>query len=103
MIDHALLEDLSDRERFMFQNEFNSRRKDVTTAVLLALFLGGGGAHKFYMGRTSIGVVYLLFFWTLIPAIVALVETFLMPGRVRKHNAESARQIALEIKALRPG
>ncbi len=71
--------------------------------MLLALFLGGLGAHKFYMGHIGLGVLYLLFFWTFIPAIVALVEIFLMPGRVRKYNSDTARQIVQEIKALRSG
>lgn len=41
---------------------------------LLALFLGGIGAHQFYAGRIATGVFYLLFCWTGIPAIIALVE-----------------------------
>lgn len=44
---------------------------------LLALFLGGLGAHKFYSGRTGMGVLYLLFCWTGIPAIVAFIEFIL--------------------------
>jgi hypothetical protein len=43
-------------------------------AGLLALFLGGFGVHKFYLGRGGQGVVYLLFCWTLIPSVIALVE-----------------------------
>ncbi len=49
-------------------------KKSKTTAILLALFLGGFGAHKFYLGKTGMGVLYLLFFWTFIPSIAALVE-----------------------------
>ncbi|MGB5100573.1 MAG: NINE protein [Methanothrix sp.] len=45
-----------------------------TTAALLALFLGGLGAHKFYLGRTGVGLIYLVFCWTLIPALISLVE-----------------------------
>lgn len=41
---------------------------------LFALFLGGFGVHKFYVGKVGLGVVYLLFCWTFIPAIIALVE-----------------------------
>lgn len=42
--------------------------------MLFALFLGGFGIHKFYLGRIGAGVLYLLFFWTFIPSIIALIE-----------------------------
>ena len=40
--------------------------------VLLALFLGGIGMHDFYMGKTAKGMTKLIFFWTGIPAIIAV-------------------------------
>ena len=43
-------------------------------AALLALFLGGLGLHKFYLGRAGQGVVYLLLCWTFIPALLGLIE-----------------------------
>ena len=46
-------------------------------AVLLALFLGGLGAHKFYLGQAGQGILYLLFFWTFIPACVAFLEAII--------------------------
>jgi hypothetical protein len=48
--------------------------KSRGTAVLLALFLGGLGIHKFYLDRPGWGIVYLLFSWTFIPAIIAMFE-----------------------------
>lgn len=48
--------------------------KDKTLAGLLALFLGGLGVHKFYLGENKNGFIYLLFCWTYIPAIFGLVE-----------------------------
>lgn len=51
--------------------------KSKTTAAILAFFLGGLGAHKFYMGKSGIGILYLLFCWTYIPTIISLVEGIL--------------------------
>jgi len=48
--------------------------KSRITAGMLALFLGGIGAHHFYLGQIGFGILYLLFFWTFIPAIVAFFE-----------------------------
>ena len=48
--------------------------KDKNSAGLLALFLGGIGGHKFYLERTGLGILYLVFCWTLIPALVSIVE-----------------------------
>jgi len=49
-------------------------RKSRGFAVFSALILGGPGAHKFCLGRPGKGLLYFMFFWTLIPAIVALFE-----------------------------
>jgi len=43
-------------------------------AGILALFLGGLGAHKFYLGKPGMGILYLLFCWTFVPAGVGLIE-----------------------------
>lgn len=48
--------------------------KNRTSAALLALFLGGIGLHKFYLGNWVWGVIYLLFCWTFIPAIIGFFE-----------------------------
>ena len=48
--------------------------KSKIAAGLFAIFLGGFGAHKFYLGKVGQGIVYLLFCWTLLPAIVGFIE-----------------------------
>jgi hypothetical protein len=47
--------------------------KSKIVAGFLALFLGGIGAHRFYLGQWW-GLFYLLFCWTFVPSIVAFVE-----------------------------
>ena len=34
--------------------------KNKWTALLLCLFLGGVGAHKFYEGKVGMGILYIL-------------------------------------------
>lgn len=63
------------RQPAMYSSEptaFHGRNKLV--AALFALILGGLGMHKFYLGRIGQGVLYLLFCWTVIPALIGLVE-----------------------------
>lgn len=50
------------------------KKYDRRIAILLAFFLGGIGAHRFYLGNTFIALLYVLFCWTFIPAIIAFVE-----------------------------
>jgi TM2 domain-containing membrane protein YozV len=48
--------------------------KSRVIAAWLALLLGFIGVHRFYLGQIGWGIVYVLFFWTLIPSIVAIFE-----------------------------
>lgn len=48
--------------------------KSRMTAALLAIFLGGLGAHKFYLGKPFWGIIYLVFCFTFIPAIFGFIE-----------------------------
>lgn len=52
--------------------------KSKSTAGIFALLLGGIGIHKFYLGQTGLGVVYLLFCWTMIPALIAFIEGIIL-------------------------
>lgn len=47
---------------------------DKAILLLITFFLGGIGGHKFYLRQTGLGFVYLLFFWTSIPGLIALIE-----------------------------
>ncbi|MGO2112088.1 MAG: NINE protein [Pseudoclavibacter sp.] len=76
-------------------------RKDMTVTYLLAIFLGGFGAHQFYLGRTGPAVTQLILYivgwltvWIFIGSLVwlalgiwVIVDLFLIPGLVRNINA----------------
>ena len=53
------------------------RRKNRSIAILLAIFLGSIGIHRFYLNQPGMGVLYILFSWTFIPAFVSLIEAIL--------------------------
>ena len=52
---------------------------------LLAFFLGGVGAHKFYAGKTGTGILFIIFCWTFIPAFIALIDFIV--GLCKKSDA----------------
>lgn len=52
--------------------------KSKIAAALLAFFLGAFGVHKFYLGQVGLGILYLVFFWTFIPAIIAFIEFIIL-------------------------
>ena len=83
--------------------------KNKTTAALLAFFLGGLGIHQFYLGNGSKGVLYLLFCWTGIPLILALIDLIILLTTSeevfnRKYNSvyqpQSTQNITINTPAL---
>jgi TM2 domain-containing membrane protein YozV len=95
-----LMKSMNDGQRMLFQGQLITLRKSPAVGVLLAFFLGGLGAHRFYMGQVGLGIVYAIFCWTFIPAIVSFFEAFLMSGRVSRYNVGKAMEIAGRIRGL---
>lgn len=52
--------------------------KSKLAAALFAIFLGAFGIHKFYLGRIGWGIIYLLFCWTGITAIIGFIEGIIL-------------------------
>lgn len=94
---NQMLQRLPQDKQMLFVMQYTSVQKNPTTAVLLALFLGGLGIHKFYLGQTGMGIVYLLFCWTYIPSIIAFIEAFTIAGQVAKYNQQKAMEISAMI------
>ena len=89
------------------QMMYDAHRKSAGVSYLLWLFLGGLGAHRFYLGQTGTAVTQLILFvlgWLtlvvgvglLLLAIVGiwlLVDAFLIPGIVREQNLRLADRL----------
>lgn len=76
-----------------------SVHKSRGIAMVLALFLGGLGLHKFYLGQVGMGVLYLLFCWTFIPTIIGFLEAigYLLMGEA-KFQATYAPTVAAVLR-----
>ncbi len=51
---------LTEKQLSILESEMQKRRKSVALAYVLLILLGGLGVHKFYLGKTSQGVKYLV-------------------------------------------
>eukprot|EP01111_Echinosteliopsis_oligospora_P010452 TRINITY_DN324_c0_g1_i1.p1 TRINITY_DN324_c0_g1~~TRINITY_DN324_c0_g1_i1.p1 ORF type:complete len:130 (+),score=25.53 TRINITY_DN324_c0_g1_i1:223-612(+) len=59
--------------------------KDIVVAYILWFFLGLLGIHRFYLGRTVSGIIYL--FTAGLFGIGWLIDICLIPGMVQEENA----------------
>lgn len=62
--------------------------KNRQTAGIFALLLGGIGVHKFYLGQPGMGVLYVVFCWTAIPAIIGFIEGIVLLTMTEQAFAE---------------
>lgn len=69
--------------------------KSKIVAGVLGILLGGIGIHKFYLGQTGLGIIYLLFCWTGIPAIVGFIEG-IMYLCSNDHNFQVKNRVRLQ-------
>jgi hypothetical protein len=59
-------------------------QSDWLTALLLAIFLGVLGIHRFYVKKTGTGIIMLLLCWTGISLIWAIIDIiFIATGKFR--------------------
>jgi TM2 domain-containing membrane protein YozV len=107
-----LAQNLSSNEKQIFLAQYTSRKKSVAAGVLLALFLGGIGAHKFYLGEVGAGVAYImanLISWMLVfvyigvlgliaLSVLILIDACMMGSTVSQINSRIASEIVKEIE-----
>jgi TM2 domain-containing membrane protein YozV len=65
-------------EIIVIKSKKQKGKKSRPNAIFWALFGGGLGAHKFYLGQNGMGILYLLFCWTAIPLLLALIEVIFL-------------------------
>ena len=51
-----------------------TKHKNKIVAAVLALLLGGYGVHRFYLRKSTSGLLYLLFAWSGISGIIGIIE-----------------------------
>lgn len=92
--------------------------KSKTTAAIICFFLGGLGIHRFYLGQTGLGILYILFCWTFIPSLVAFIDficlllmsedrfnqkynltALIMKGQVAPNNNANSNVVAINMGA----
>lgn len=96
-----LMEDLTPEERLQFQVRYNALEKNPDVAFALNAFLGGVGAHHFYLGNVGRALLYLFFFWTFLPLLISVFELFTIRRRTRNDNERKAAELAEAIRSLR--
>lgn len=93
-----LIKDFSDQQAQQYAMTYMSRRKDPTNILIFALigFVGIAGIHRFVLGQTGMGILYLLTGGLcLIGTIVDLVNHKKL---ALESNIKTAQQVSMLIK-----
>lgn len=107
----ALKSQLTAQQLALFESEMNKRRKSVAVAYVLLIFVGGLGAHRFYLGSNPLAIAMLICFIVGILTLVLLigilplafcgvmtiVDLFLTPGLTDQANELIERQVLSQL------
>ena len=79
---------------------YDAEKRSGTVYLLLAFFLGVFGAHRFYLGQTSTGLVMLLLTLTGVGLIITIpwviLDMFRTGGMIASRNRQVAEKIIRE-------
>jgi len=96
-----LTEGMTEQQKFLFQAQYGSERRDRVLILIISILLGYLGIDRFLVGDIGLGLLKLLtggvcgIFW--------LVDLFLITGRVDDYNRRKASEIAMAIRMSTPG
>jgi TM2 domain-containing membrane protein YozV len=91
-----LMDGMTEQQKFLFQSQYGSARRDRVILLLVSFFLGTLGVDRFLLGDIALGIVKLLTFGLF--GIFWLVDLFLIMGRTDDYNRRKATEIAMSIK-----
>lgn len=77
-----------------------SSRKSANAACILAIFLGGLGAHLFYIGKYKRAVLYLIFCWTYIPIFLGWIDLLFIRRWVMEKNHYTEKTLIVPMDPL---
>jgi TM2 domain-containing membrane protein YozV len=95
----ALLKELTDEQATYFAQGYRGKRKDSSTVLLLNLlgFVFLAGVHRFYLGQTGMGVIYLVTGGFCF--VGTLIDIFTHKDMVETYNMAKATETALFVKS----
>lgn len=101
LIEIQALKNLTDNEKLLFQTEYLTTNKSASTGFLLAFFLGIFGGHHWYFRNKTLGIIYIIFSWTGVPAVLGFFESLFQWKRAANYNNNLIGEIVEKIKSLR--
>ena len=78
---------------------YQNSRKQLGTALILAIIGAGFGYHNIYLGRRRAAIFMFLFFWTGIPTIISLFDLSTMAKTVSEYNLSIVQSLYEQLAA----
>jgi len=97
-----LAKKMSHGQQMVFDNEFELRCRQPSLGVVYALLLGWFGFHRFWLDDRKGGLVFLIFSWTLLPALFSIFDALCMRELCTGYNNKLAKQLYDDIQQLSP-
>jgi len=72
---------VQDSSKSVYKDTGDKKAVNKAAYALMAILLGWIGVHKFYAGKIGMGIVYIVFCWTCIPAIIGFIEGLIALGK----------------------
>ena len=97
-----LVKKMSLGQQMVFDNEFELRCRQPSLGVVYALLLGWFGFHRFWLNDRQGGLVFLVFSWTLLPALFSIFDALCMRELCTGYNNRLAKQLYDDIRQISP-